>query len=507
MSNNSETISKSAAIRARLKHPIIDSDGHIAEFEPAFFDHLKSVAGSRVVERIKSLPDSPFSFRWYRQTPEQRRDERTPRLQWWVHPTRNTLDRATSSLPKLLHKRLDEMGLDFTIVYPSIGMFMLHLPDDELRRASCRAYNNLHAEIFREYSDRMTPVALIPMHSPEEAIDELDHCVTKLGLKAVLMPAFARRPIPAAVRKNSEFARYAFWLDNFCLDSEYDYDPVWARCLELKVAPTFHSPTGGLGTRTSISNFIYNHIGHFAASSEAICKALFLGGVTRRFPGLRFAFLEGGVAWACTLYADLIGHWEKRHLKALANLDPANLDHELMRKLFREYGSDYGDGLAARVGEDRSDLLWGRRENPADLDEWSQCAIAGKQDIRDLFVPKFFFGCEGDDRLAALAFDTAKNPMGSRLSAIYSSDIGHWDLPDMRDAAHEAYELLEDGLITENDFRDFVFVNPVRAKTDVNPDFFKGTRVEQDVERLLRTIRSQSATTTGARDDSDAHRK
>jgi len=30
--------SKSAAVRARLNHPIIDSDGHTAEFEPALFD-------------------------------------------------------------------------------------------------------------------------------------------------------------------------------------------------------------------------------------------------------------------------------------------------------------------------------------------------------------------------------------------------------------------------------------------------------------------------------------
>jgi hypothetical protein len=55
----------------------------------------------------------------------------------------------------------------------------------------------------------------------------------------------------------------------------------------------------------------------------------------------------------------------------------------------------------------------------------------------------------------------------------------------MRDAAYEAWELVEHGLINEDDFRDFVFVNAVRAKTDLNPDFFKGTRVEDDVARLL----------------------
>ncbi len=477
--------SKSASVRERLSHPIIDSDGHVAEFEPAFFEALREVGGARMVERCKSLADSPFSFRWYRVSHDERREQRVPRPQWWVHPTRNTLDRATSSLPRLLHRRLDEMGLDYAIIYPSIGMFLLHVGDEEFRRAACRAYNNLHARLFRDYRDRLTPAAMIPMHTPREAIDELEHAVKTLGLKVALMPAFVRRPIPAAARKNPEAARYATWLDNFCLDSEHEYDPVWAKCLELKISPTFHSPTSGTGTRTSISNFMYNHIGHFAASAEAICKALFLGGVTRRFPALRFAFLEGGAAWASTLFNDLIGHWEKHNLRALENLDPRNLDRELLRGLFAEYGGEYSREALARLGEDRSHLLWGVDEDPATLDEWARCAIRSRDDIRDLFVPRFFFGCEGDDRMTALAFDTRKNAMGARLNAIYSSDIGHFDLPDMRAAAAEAYELLEHEWITESDFRDFVFLNPMRAKTDVNPDFFKGTRIEQHVDRAL----------------------
>lgn len=470
---------RSAEIRARLNHPIIDSDGHVAEFEPAFFDFLKATAGPQMVDRFKALSDSPYFFRWYRLTPEQRRDSRVPRMQWWVHPTGQTLDRATSSLPKLLHQRLDEMGLDFTIIYPSMGMFMLHMGDDEMRPALCRTYNDMHAELFREYADRMTPAAIIPMHTPAEAIAELEHAVRDLKLKTVLMPSFVRRPL-------ADKSARGFWFDNMCIDSEYDYDPVWAKCLELKVAPTFHSPSGGVGFRTSVSNFVYNHIGHFAASAESICKALFLGGVTHRFPKLRFAFMEGGVAWAASLYSDLIGHWEKRNAEAMKNLAPDKLDFPLMRKLFSEYGAEYGQSVA-RLGEDRSHLLWGAPEDPAMIDEFDRCGIKSKQDIRDLFASKFYFGCEGDDKLTALAFDTKKNPMGTRLSALYSSDIGHFDLPDMRDAAKEAYELVDDGLITEADFRDFVFTNPVHAKADVNPDFFKGTRVESAVAKLLAT--------------------
>lgn len=43
-----------------------------------------------------------------------------------------------------------------------------------------------------------------------------------------------------------------------------------------------------------------------AAANEAVAKALFMGGVTRRFPDLKFSFLEGGVGWACQLLSDLV---------------------------------------------------------------------------------------------------------------------------------------------------------------------------------------------------------
>ena len=483
--------SGSSRIRARLNHPVIDSDAHTAEFEPAFFDFLQAVGGRRMVERYKSLPDTPFLFSWYSLTPEQRREERGPRPIWWGHPSGQTLDRATSSLPKLFHQRLDEMGLDFAIVYPSLGMSMLHLDDDELRGALCRAYNDMYAQLFRKYGDRLTPAAMIPMHTPAEAINELEHVVRDLKLKAILMPSFARRRL-------SSKGSHGFWFDNFCLDSEYDYDSVWARCVDLKVAPTFHSPTFGIGFRSSISSFVYNHIGHFAASAESICKALFLGGVTRRFPQLRFAFMEGGVAWAAALLSDLIGHWEKRNREAMKNFAPEKLDWALMRRLFHEYGREYGEAALARLVQDRSQLLWGTTENLSDLDEFARCGIERCEDIVELFATRFFFGCEGDDKLTSLAFDIKRTPMRARLGAVYSSDAGHFDLPDMRKAAAEAYELVEDGLITEDDFRDFVFTNPVRAKTDLNPDFFRGTRVEDDVARLLRdafcSFRSSSAT-------------
>jgi hypothetical protein len=49
----------------------------------------------------------------------------------------------------------------------------------------------------------------------------------------------------------------------------------------------------------------------------------------------------------------------------------------------------------------------------------------------------------------------------------------------------EAYELVEHGLLDDDDFRDFTFANAVRFWGEVNPDFFKGTVVEKPAAEVL----------------------
>ena len=180
-----------------------------------------------------------------------------------------------------------------------------------------RAYNIVSADYFRDFSDRMTPAAIIPMHTPEEAIEELEFVTKQLGSKVGMFGSNLPRPVPSAAAEDDELRRFTVWYDVLGIDSPYDYDPVWAKCVELGIAPTFHSGSSSQGLRLSPTNFVYNHIGHFAAAGHAVAKAIFLGGVTRRFPQLNFAFLEGGAGWGAQLFGDLIEHWERRNAKAL----------------------------------------------------------------------------------------------------------------------------------------------------------------------------------------------
>jgi len=152
--------SKSLEIRQRLSHPILDADGHWIEFEPAVFDYLKDVAGADMVASYQSWLRNRSLFAWYRLSPEERRDARALRPIWWPFAAKNTLDRATATLPKLLHERLDETGIDFTVIYPSLGLIASRIDDEDLRRAVCRAFNKFTAAAFRDYSDQITPAAI-----------------------------------------------------------------------------------------------------------------------------------------------------------------------------------------------------------------------------------------------------------------------------------------------------------------------------------------------------------
>jgi predicted TIM-barrel fold metal-dependent hydrolase len=481
MPTNGQT--EARKLRSRLHHPIVDADGHWLEYAPVMREEFRRIGGDAAVEAL-SLASSriPSSLKM---SLEERRRKRVGQEAFWSSPSENVLDRATAMLPRLMYERLEDLGLDFCVVYPTAGLGYHRMQDTRLRRAICRAYNVFTADQFRGLGDRIIPAAIIPMYTPDEAIEEIEFAVKQLGYKVLMLGGLMRRRVPALEDEQPEASRLVEWYDVIGIDSDHDYDPVWAKCRELRVAPSFHNGARSILLRNSPSNFCYNHIGHFASAGHAVAKALFFGGVTRRFPDLNFAFLEGGVGWACMLYADLIGHWEKRNGQAIQSTHPSKLDLKALVSYTEKYGRE-AMIEAVRRGEalegDSNSTLTGGVEDP---DDYFRCEITKKQDIKDLFVPRFYFGCEADDPANAWAFNDRVNPMRARLNAIFSSDIGHFDVPDMTDVVPEAYELVEHGLIDEDDFRDFMFANAVRFWGEVNPDFFKGTAVEKQAAEVL----------------------
>ncbi|MBT2304070.1 amidohydrolase family protein [Variovorax paradoxus] len=485
--------SRSAAIKAGLQHPVIDTDVHVNDYAPVLEDYIQHYGGAKLVDALRKALGGRFVTRtgggkdWYQQTPEERQYHRTLRAPWWARVTRNTYDLATYTLPALLYERLAEQGSDYSILFPN-DVLSPAAAGGEFRQPLHRAINHFHADQYRAYADRLTPVAGIPLYTPQEGIEELEFAVKTLGLKVINIAGGVRRPIRAIADKypakeHPEIAKQVGYIDFYGIDSEYDYDPFWAKVVELGVPVTTHYGSQGWTGRQSISNYMNNHIGHFADGSQAFAKALFFGGVTRRFPGLRVGLLEGGADWGAHVYTHLVDRWEKRNRVAVRNYDPAEADIDLLESLFERYGADFLKGRTL----DKSTLLrdslgisalpHSREPDESEIDDFALAGIEKVEDIRARWVDNFYFGSEADDRTVAAAFNTRVNPLGAKINAIWSSDVGHWDVPEFTEPLAESWDLVEQGVIGAADFKALVFDNPHRFYTEANPRFFEGTEV------------------------------
>ena len=168
-------------IRAKLPHPVIDGDGHWVEYTPVFAEKIRKAVGdlgaNGFLASQRRIPDA------LEITTEERKTRGAAMEGQWGRQAVNTRDRATAMMPKMLYDRMDEIGSDYAIVYPTAGLGIPRIADDATRRAVIRGFNIVTADYFSKLSDRLTPAAVIPMHTPEEAIAELEYVTKQLGSK------------------------------------------------------------------------------------------------------------------------------------------------------------------------------------------------------------------------------------------------------------------------------------------------------------------------------------
>ena len=151
-------------LRSRLSHPVVDADGHWLEYLPVMREQFRKIAGEAAVEGL-ALASSRIPNALKMSLAERRR-KRVGMEGFWSSPSENVLDRATAMFPRLFYERLDDLGIDFSVVYPTAGLSFHRLQDTKMRRAICRAYNVFTAEQFKPYADRIIPAAIIPNSTP-----------------------------------------------------------------------------------------------------------------------------------------------------------------------------------------------------------------------------------------------------------------------------------------------------------------------------------------------------
>ena len=354
----------------------------------------------------------------------ERRRRKIGQEAFWFLPTKNTLDRATAMMPRpplraprrprpRLLRALSHRAASATIAW---------------RRTSCggrccRAYNVFTADQFRPYNDRIIPAAIIPMYTPEEAIEELRVRVAAARAEGGHdgKPIVAG-PIPALVE---DIPRRSSSSKSVRPDRHRQRSRLRPGLGEVPASCASPPSTTGRGSillRNSPSNFCYNHIGHFASAAEAMAKALFLGGVTRRFPELNFAFLEGGVGSGLLLFADLIGHWEERQAGRPREHESCAPRPGRPSSSWREkYASTVVD--AVRRGEGRRQRR--RHRKHPELDDYSRCQDHAQGRLPRSLGPSHYFGARPMIRSTRRPSTGERTRSPRSPQRLLQLDIGH----------------------------------------------------------------------------------
>lgn len=236
---------------------VIDGDGHIQEDEAGIIAHMDDNYRP-IIERLGDVfpPLDHLHAGRAVETPPKR--DGRPRMD-----------------PKGWLQFLEDVGIEQTVLYPTRALAYGKIVSQDYAVAACRAYNDWLYSTYVKFNPRFKGMAIIPMQDPAEAAVELRRAVKELGMLGAMLPSNGlSEPLGNKVywpvfeeadRLGCCIAVHGGCHDRFGLDHMNMYVPV-------------HALGHPWGLTLNCANMIYN-------------------GIFERFPNIRVAYLEGGIAW------------------------------------------------------------------------------------------------------------------------------------------------------------------------------------------------------------------
>ncbi|MEK7342109.1 MAG: amidohydrolase family protein [Candidatus Binatota bacterium] len=253
------------------KYSVVDCDGHIVESIPEFAEFMS--------ERIRG----------HALKPSRNRQGVFPSLDgmhFALHEGKSTAKkRVTASEYRPGSGEdwlafLDRAKIERTVLFTSEGLSVGFIQIPRYAVEVCRAYNDYVYDKYAKLSDRLRPMALIPMQDVPAAVRELGRAVGELGLPGAMLPSTG---LPL------HLGHETYW-------------PIYAEAEKLGCALAVHGGANleGAGLNT-FTNFTASHILHHPVALMVAMVSLIYHGVLDRFPNLRVAFMEGGCGWLASI--------------------------------------------------------------------------------------------------------------------------------------------------------------------------------------------------------------
>jgi aminocarboxymuconate-semialdehyde decarboxylase len=164
---------------------------------------------------------------------------------------------------------LDKMGLDMQLVMPPPNQCFYTVPLEIAVQAS-RMVNDGLAEYVARKPDRFVALGTVPLMSGGEAANELERCVTSLGMKGVeVLTNVAGKEL-----------------------SEPDFAPFWKKAEELDALVVIHP--NGFTEAKRLSRFYFNNVIGNPLETTIALHYLIFDGVLERHPNLKILAVHGG---------------------------------------------------------------------------------------------------------------------------------------------------------------------------------------------------------------------
>ena len=200
--------------------------------------------------------------------------------------------RPAGSDPELFQRQLlDEFGIDHAVL---TGQFynVAFLPNADLAAALSTALNDWMIDHWLSRDRRFLGSLTVALQDPAAAVAEIDRLGDRADIVQILIPAGSRLPY-----------------------GQRFYHPIWEACERHGLAVGVHFGGIGLGTGNAPtaagwpSYYLEWHT-DMSQAFQAQMVSLVCEGVFEKFPGLKFVFIEGGLAWLPHVMWRLDKNWK-----------------------------------------------------------------------------------------------------------------------------------------------------------------------------------------------------
>ncbi len=240
--------------------PVFDGDGHVLETDDQLDAYYE---GSwQNPKRLAGMTIFPSLDGWSRsvQISEQDANRR-----YWI------------TNAEIWQDILERMGLEGSVLYPTIALAFGLMREVGFATATAIAYNNwLEAEYTRK-DDRLFGVGLMPIENPEGAIAEMRRCKSERR-------NFVAMLLPSVTASGMTYGHPSFW-------------PIFEEAERLNMPLALHgAPSVGFGF-DHFRPFVKVHTLEHPFPLMIQLTDMMFSGMFDDFPKLKVVFLEGGSSW------------------------------------------------------------------------------------------------------------------------------------------------------------------------------------------------------------------